>query len=77
MARAMLSEPAILVADEPTQGVDVGARAEIYRILREVAATGRAGRGRLERHPGAGGPLRPRDRDVARARPSPRSRATT
>jgi ribose transport system ATP-binding protein len=38
MARAMLSEPAIIVADEPTQGVDVGARAEIYRILREVAA---------------------------------------
>ncbi|HZR95036.1 MAG TPA: ATP-binding cassette domain-containing protein [Gaiellaceae bacterium] len=37
MARAMLSEPAILVADEPTQGVDVGARAEIYRILREIA----------------------------------------
>jgi ribose transport system ATP-binding protein len=40
MARAMLSEPALLVADEPTQGVDVGARAEIYRILREVAAGG-------------------------------------
>jgi ribose transport system ATP-binding protein len=40
MARAMLSEAAILVADEPTQGVDVGARAEIYRILREVAARG-------------------------------------
>src|SRR6266566_2817809 len=40
MARAMLSEPSILVADEPTQGVDVGARAEIYRILREVAAQG-------------------------------------
>ena len=36
----MLSEPALLVADEPTQGVDVGARAEIYRILREVAARG-------------------------------------
>ncbi len=40
MARALLSEPAILIADEPTQGVDVGARAEIYRILREVADTG-------------------------------------
>ncbi len=40
VARAMLSEPAILVADEPTQGVDVGARAEIYRILREVSASG-------------------------------------
>ncbi len=40
MARAMLSSPSILVADEPTQGVDVGARAEIYRILREIAARG-------------------------------------
>jgi ABC-type sugar transport system ATPase subunit/ribose/xylose/arabinose/galactoside ABC-type transport system permease subunit len=40
MSRSMLSEPSLLVADEPTQGVDVGARAEIYRILREVAAEG-------------------------------------
>jgi ribose transport system ATP-binding protein len=40
MARALLSEPTILIADEPTQGVDVGARAEIYRILREVADSG-------------------------------------
>jgi ribose transport system ATP-binding protein len=40
MARSMLSQPALLVADEPTQGVDVGARAEIYRILREIAADG-------------------------------------
>jgi ribose transport system ATP-binding protein len=40
VARSMLAEPTILVADEPTQGVDVGARAEIYRILREVAAGG-------------------------------------
>ena len=40
MSRALLATPALLVADEPTQGVDVGARAEIYRILREVAAQG-------------------------------------
>ena len=40
MARALLSEPELIVADEPTQGVDVGARAEIYRILREVSARG-------------------------------------
>jgi ribose transport system ATP-binding protein len=40
MARSMLSEPTVLVADEPTQGVDVGARAEIYRILREIADRG-------------------------------------
>ena len=40
LARALLARPAILLADEPTQGVDVGARAEIYRILREVADDG-------------------------------------
>ena len=40
LARALLSEPLLVVADEPTQGVDVGARAEIYRILREVSASG-------------------------------------
>ncbi|TQS43402.1 ATP-binding cassette domain-containing protein [Cryptosporangium phraense] len=40
LARALLSEPALVLADEPTQGVDVGARAEIYRILRDVAESG-------------------------------------
>lgn len=40
MARALLSEPGFIIADEPTQGVDVGARFEIYRILREVSADG-------------------------------------
>ncbi len=40
MARALLSAPQLIVADEPTQGVDVGARFEIYRILREVSNSG-------------------------------------
>ena len=40
MSRALLSEPGFIVADEPTQGVDVGARFEIYRILREVSDAG-------------------------------------
>jgi ribose transport system ATP-binding protein len=40
MARALLAAPKILLADEPTQGVDVGARSEIYRIMRDVAASG-------------------------------------
>ena len=40
MSRALMSQPNMLIADEPTQGVDVGARAEIYRILREVADEG-------------------------------------
>ncbi|MGV1866182.1 MULTISPECIES: ATP-binding cassette domain-containing protein [unclassified Rhizobium] len=40
MSRAMLSDPGLIIADEPTQGVDVGARFEIYRILREVSDRG-------------------------------------
>ena len=40
MARALLSNPKLVIADEPTQGVDVGARAEIYSILRSVSASG-------------------------------------
>lgn len=40
MARTVLSAPQIVLADEPTQGVDVGARAEIYQILRQISSDG-------------------------------------
>jgi ribose transport system ATP-binding protein len=40
MARSVLSEPTVLLVDEPTQGVDAGARVEIYAILRRIADTG-------------------------------------
>jgi ribose transport system ATP-binding protein/rhamnose transport system ATP-binding protein/inositol transport system ATP-binding protein len=29
----------VLILDEPTRGIDVGAKAEIYRIMRELAAS--------------------------------------
>jgi ribose transport system ATP-binding protein len=40
LARALLAKPGIVIADEPTQGVDVGARAEIYKILRDASTSG-------------------------------------
>ena len=39
-ARSVLSSPALLVADEPTRGVDVGAKRAIYELLVELAAGG-------------------------------------
>ena len=40
LAKWLLSSAKVLILDEPTRGVDVGARQEIYRIIREQAAQG-------------------------------------
>jgi erythritol transport system ATP-binding protein len=40
LARCLLRSPSVLLLDEPTRGVDAGAKAEIYRILRKLAAGG-------------------------------------
>ena len=39
-ARAILGSPRALLLDEPTRGVDVGAKYDIYALLRELAAAG-------------------------------------
>jgi ABC-type sugar transport system ATPase subunit len=39
-ARAILARPRVLVCDEPTRGVDVGAKQEIYALLRQLSAEG-------------------------------------
>lgn len=41
-ARAMATAPGVLLLDEPTRGVDVGAKAEIYRLIDEAAHGGTA-----------------------------------
>src|SRR5262249_5719714 len=37
LARWLATDPAVLILDEPTQGIDVGAKAEIHRLMSELA----------------------------------------
>jgi rhamnose transport system ATP-binding protein len=42
LARWLAAKPALLILDEPTQGIDIGAKAEIHRLMSELAAKGLA-----------------------------------
>ena len=42
IAAAIVKRPEVLVLEEPTRGVDIGSKAEIYRLMREYAQTGHA-----------------------------------
>ena len=42
LAKCLLTEPVILLMDEPTRGVDVGAKAEIYELMSELTQRGAA-----------------------------------
>jgi ribose transport system ATP-binding protein len=42
LGRLLLQKPRLLVLDEPTRGVDIGAKSEIYKIIDDIAATGTA-----------------------------------
>jgi ABC-type sugar transport system ATPase subunit len=42
LAKWLLVEPRVLIVDEPTRGVDVGAKAEVHALLLELAARGTA-----------------------------------
>jgi rhamnose transport system ATP-binding protein len=42
LARWLATRPKLLILDEPTQGVDVGAKSEIHKIIRRLAREGMA-----------------------------------
>ena len=42
LSKWLFADPDILILDEPTRGIDVGAKFEIYTVIRELAAQGKA-----------------------------------
>jgi ABC-type sugar transport system ATPase subunit len=40
LARLLASDPAVLLLDEPTRGIDVGTKAELYEIIRDLSRSG-------------------------------------
>jgi D-xylose transport system ATP-binding protein len=42
LTRVLLTEPKVLILDEPTRGVDVGAKYEIYKLIFALAKQGMA-----------------------------------
>ncbi len=42
LAKWLAGNPRVLILDEPTRGVDVGAKAQVHRLIRELAADGLA-----------------------------------
>ena len=40
LAKWLSTEPRVLIVDEPTRGIDVGTKAEVHRLLSELAADG-------------------------------------
>jgi ABC-type sugar transport system ATPase subunit len=42
LAKWLSSNPEVLIVDEPTHGIDVGAKFEIYQLLKKLAVEGKA-----------------------------------
>jgi inositol transport system ATP-binding protein len=42
LAKVLLRDPEVIIFDEPTRGIDIGAKAEIYKMMTTLAAAGKA-----------------------------------
>ena len=76
LAKVLQPEPPVVVLDEPTRGVDVGAKRDIYFLIQRLAREGRGGDRDLVRADGADRPVPPRRRDARGPRCRPCSTPT-
>ena len=40
ISKALMTDPKVLLMDEPSRGIDIGAKAEVFRVMRKLAADG-------------------------------------
>ena len=66
LAKWLFTDPDLLILDEPTRGIDVGAKYEIYGIIQRLARPGQGRHRRLLRAARAARPLRPDLHDLRR-----------
>ena len=66
LGKWLLSKPRVLILDEPTRGIDVGAKFEIYRLIHELSDQGTGVLGDLFGAGGANGALRSHPCDAER-----------
>jgi hypothetical protein len=63
LGKWLFTQPEVLILDEPTRGIDVGAKFEIYSLMAQMAGRGQVHRDDLVGDAGAAGHVRPHLRD--------------
>ena len=76
LAKWLASKPRVLILDEPTRGIDIGAKVEVHRLISDLAASGPRDHPHLQRPAGGARDVATGSSSSTRAGSRPRSRAT-